>query len=301
MEKSAYSRAPSSILEGSNIPVFDIQDDGINEFSVADAAQIHDNAMNWLFETHDTNEDELRNALIPKLELKEGFKVLMTATGAGNDLPYLAAEVGKSGKIFAQDIAKEMLLAAQQRASSMYHLNDYQIEYSLSDATDLPFNDNYFDAVFHFGGLNLYSDVVKGLSEMDRVAKDGAKVVVGDEGIAPWLKNTILSKKLINNNALYDCEAPIEAIPEGASDVEVSWVINNCFYVISFRSNKSNWNAKIDIPHVGRRGGTIRTRYEGKLEGVTPELRDKFYRHAEKKGVSRVDLLEQIISSEINN
>ena len=38
---------------------------------------------------------------------------------------------------------------------------------------------------------------------MERVVKNGGSITYGDEGIAPWLRNTIYSEMLINNNRLW--------------------------------------------------------------------------------------------------
>ena len=72
----------------------DNQKENVNEFSIKNAAEIHDNALNWLFKTHNVNEEELRIELINKLDLKEGNKILVTATGAGNDLVYISKKIG---------------------------------------------------------------------------------------------------------------------------------------------------------------------------------------------------------------
>ena len=84
-----YSRKPKYIDKKTNIPVFKNQDEDVNEFSILNAAEIHDNALKWLFATHNVSEDELRRNMINKLDLKKGDNVLMTATGAGNDIKYI--------------------------------------------------------------------------------------------------------------------------------------------------------------------------------------------------------------------
>jgi hypothetical protein len=55
----------------------------------------------------------------------------------------------------------------------------------------------------------------------------------------------------------------------------------------------------IDITHKGIRGGTARTRYFGKLEGVTEETRKKVIIEAERRSISVHDLLEEIINAKI--
>ena len=301
MTKILYNKKPKSIDKDTKIPIFDNQKENVNEFSIKNAAEIHDNALNWLFKTHNVNEEELRIELINKLDLKEGNKILVTATGAGNDLVYISKKIGTSGQVYAQDYAKEMLLAAYHRTKKKIDFDKYKIYFSVNDATDLPFNDDEFDATYHFGGINLYNDIKKGIEEMDRVTKPGGKIVFGDEGIAYWLKKTELAKSLITNNILYDLEPPMNLIPVSAKNVKLSWVINNCFYVIEYVVGATDWTADINLPHVGRRGGSIKTRHFGKLEGIDPILRDKLYKKAEKKGMSRVAYLESLIKKEIQD
>ena len=196
MTKLLYNKKPKLTDKETQIPIFDNQKENVNEFSIKDAAEIHDNALSWLFKTHGVNENELRIELIDKLNLKEGNKILVTATGAGNDLAYISKKIGISGQVYAQDFAKEMLIAAYHRTKKAIDFNKYKIFFSVNDATDLPFNDNEFDATYHFGGINLYKDIKKGIDEMDRVTKPGGKIVFGDEGIAYWLKKNRNSKKL---------------------------------------------------------------------------------------------------------
>ena len=301
MKKLLYSKKPKLIDKNTNIPIFEVQKKNVNEFSIKNAAEIHDNALSWLFSTHNVNEKKLREELIGKLKLKKGDKVLVTATGAGNDLEYIAKRIGQSGQIYAQDYAKEMLFAAYYRTKKILDFKKYKIFFSVNDATNLPFKDNQFDATYHFGGINLYKNVKKGIDEMDRVTKPGGKVVFGDEGIAYWLKNTELGKSLITNNTLYNLNPPIDMIPLSARDVNLSWVINNCFYVIEYVVGSKNWDANIDIPHVGRRGGSIRTRHYGQLEGINPKLKNRFYKYLQDKNVSRVEFLEKIIKKTLKN
>lgn len=59
------------------------------------------------------------------------------------------------------------------------------MEFSVGNASYLPFPDGFFDAAYHFGGLNLFTDKKRALAEMTRVVKRGGKVVAADEGLAP--------------------------------------------------------------------------------------------------------------------
>lgn len=284
-----YPFAPES-----KVPVFAKVGGSESEYGAEDAAVIHDNALRWVFETFKTPENELRKNLIGRLGLKPGQRILVTGAGAGNDLPYIMENL-KTGSIYAQDISEQMLLAGYRRLSQLSNYPDVEVHFSLSDATDIPFSDRSFDAAFHFGGINFYSNIKKGLSEMARVVKDGGRVVIGDEGLAPWLTDTQYGRMLIENNPLYASKIPLECLPEVASEVKLSWELAGCFYVIEFVVASSGPQINIDIPHIGKRGGSIRTRFFGKLEGIDPKLKDTIYAESERRGVSRVAFLESII------
>ncbi|WP_051228031.1 class I SAM-dependent methyltransferase [Pleomorphomonas oryzae] len=279
--------------------MFVCEPEGANEYSRENAAEVHDNALRWVFKTFQTTEEDLRERLIARIGLKKGQRVLITGAGAGNDLPYLVRALGGEGDIYAQDIAKEMLLAGVSRYKAELAASGVSLHFSVSDATNLPFADGFFDAAYHFGGINLFPDIATGIAEMNRVVKAGGNIVIGDEGLAPWLVKTELGRMLINNNGLYACSAPLEALPATARSVKLSWELSNCFYVIEFQASTEPLPVNIDIPHLGKRGGTIRSRYWGRLEGVDPILRDRIYEEAERRGMSRVAFLESALRASL--
>ncbi len=285
---------------GTDVPVFASEPEGSNEYSRENAAEVHDNALRWVFNTFQTDEEGLRERLIARIGLKKGQRVLVTGAGAGNDLPYLVRALSGEGEIHAQDIAKEMLLAGVSRYRTELAGLGVGLHFSVSDATHLPFADGHFDAAYHFGGINLFPDIAKGIAEMNRVVRPGGNIVIGDEGLAPWLVDTELGRMLINNNALYACSAPLSALPETARAVKVSWELSNCFYVIEFQASNEPLPINIDVPHLGKRGGSIRSRYFGRMEGVDPALRDRIYEEAERRGISRVAFLESALRASLD-
>ena len=98
----------------------------------------------------------------------------------------------------------------------------------------LPFPDGFFDAAFHFGGINLFGDKRKAVAEMARVVRKGGRVVFGDEGLAPWLRDTEYGRILMSSSPLYAYEIPFEAVPPSARDVSVRWMIGNAYYLVAF-------------------------------------------------------------------
>jgi SAM-dependent methyltransferase len=287
--------------EGTDVPVFASEPAGANEYAQDNAAEVHDNALRWLFDTFETDEEDLRRRLTARIGLRKGQRLLVTGAGAGNDLPYLASLMEGSGEIHAQDIAREMLLAGLSRHRSRIAGSGVDIHFSVSDAARLPFADGFFDAAYHFGGINLFPDIAAGIAEMNRVVKHGGKVVFGDEGLAPWLADTEMGRMLVNNNALYGFKAPLQALPETARAVQLGWELSNCFYVIEFEVSNAPLPVNYDVPHLGKRGGSIRTRYAGRLEGVNPALRDRIYEEAGRRGVSRVAFLEAALRAALND
>jgi ubiquinone/menaquinone biosynthesis C-methylase UbiE len=285
---------------GTDVPVFASEPEGANEYSQENAAEMHDNALRWVFSTFQTEEKDLRERLIARIGLKTGQRVLVTGAGACNDLPYLVRAFSGRGDIYAQDIAKEMLLAGVSRYRTELAGSGVGLHFSVSDATNLPFADGFFDSAYHFGGINLFPNIAKGIAEMNRVVRPGGNIVIGDEGLAPWLVDTELGRMLVNNNALYACSAPLAALPATARAVKLSWELSNCFYVIEFQASNEPLPINVDVPHMGKRGGTIRSRYFGRMEGVDPALRDRIYEEAERRGMSRVAFLESALRAALD-
>jgi SAM-dependent methyltransferase len=282
-------------IPGTKVPLFACEAEDANDYTLEDATTIHDNSLRWVFDTFGTDEPSLRKSLVSRLTLSKGETILVTGAGTGNDLPFLAESMEGAGVIYAQDISKQMLMAGVDRYGSQQDTLGVEIFFSVSDATNLPFAENVFDAAYHFGGLNLFPDIRKGISEMNRVVKSGGRIVISDEGAAPWLKPTELGEMLINNNPLFAYDAPLSLLPYTARSVNLSWELSNCFYVIDFTVSDAPPQINIDVPHIGKRGGSIRSRYLGQLEGIDPSLRDQVYAEAEKQGISRVEYLERLL------
>jgi SAM-dependent methyltransferase len=172
-----------------------------------------------------------------------------------------------------------------------------RVEFIVGNAVSLPFPDDSFDSAYHFGGINLFGDKRRALEEMARVVRPGGKVVVGDEGIAPWHRRSEYGAILMNSNRLYTYEPPLECLPECVRDASVRWLIGNAFYVIEFEVGVGPPKLDLDLPIQGRRGGTHRTRYFGTLEGVTPEAKRMAEQAAEASGLSMHEWLDRAVRS----
>ena len=158
-----------------------------------------------------------------------------------------------------------------------------------------PFPDGFFDAVFHFGGFNNFSEPKKTLAEMTRIVKKNGCVVFGDEALPPCLDGTEFGEMMVTNNPLFKNKVPLECLPEGARNVTLRWILGGCFYLINFKVGVGPPPMDMDLPHKGWRGGTMRTRYYGRLEGVTPEARKMAIEAAKARGVSVHEWLDTLV------
>lgn len=255
---------------------------------VGDRAREYDRGMDVLFQTFRADEHALRQQLTDLLRLPSGATVLETGCGTGRDTVHLAA---KAGMLYATDLSPDMIevacgrLVASGLAPERYRL-------MTADATALPFDDGFFDAAYHFGGINLFPDVRKGIAEMARVVKPGGRVVFGDEGVGAWLAESDFGKILVNTNPLYRYQPPISLLPVSARDVACRWIMNGAFYVVDFTVGEGEPFLDLDLPFPGWRGGSHRTRYYGKLDGVAPEIRQQVVDAAARAGMSLTAWLE---------
>jgi len=105
------------------------------------------------------------------------------------------------------------------------------------EAESLPFKDETFDVVFHFGGINFFADKGRAIREMIRVAKPGVKIVISDEtekhvktvyektpGVGSYFKGR-----------REPVSAPVESVPPGMLDLGVKEFRQGTLYCLTFR------------------------------------------------------------------
>lgn len=139
-----------------------------------------------MFDTISGNYDNLNRVISFGIDMKWRKKVLKMvsksnpktildiATGTG-DLAILMAETNAE-KIIGLDISSGMLEVGKKKIASKNLSNT--IEMVLADSENMPFDDNYFDAITVAFGVRNFENLEKGLAEILRVLKPNGLFVI---------------------------------------------------------------------------------------------------------------------------
>jgi ubiquinone/menaquinone biosynthesis C-methylase UbiE len=165
---------------------------------------------------------------LDELEVRPGSSVLEISVGTGRNLEFLPHEA----QFFGLDISWGMLKQCQRNTAKW----NLEATLFLGTAEHLPFKDEAFDVVFHFGGINFFNDKAAAIREMVRVARPGTKFVIGDENEAlakKYEKLPVTGEFYGNRNGMIS--APVNLLPPGMQDVRVKDIAGGDLYCLSFR------------------------------------------------------------------
>lgn len=250
-------------LISENDEVFSEEEKSENEYYEATARE-YDAIMDWMFRSFNEDEARVRTGMVDLLNISSGSRVLETGAGTCRDSVHILKTLNGKGEAFIQDLSPSMLSIGRDRLRKALSENDVKPEFFVGNAVHLPFPDGYFDAAFHFGGLNVFSDRRAAIAEMARVVRPGGKVVFGDEGLAPWRRETEYGQILMNSSKLYAHESPIQLLPENARNAALRWVIGDAYYLIDFTVGDAP-ALEMDMVIPGKKGGTHRSRWADEL------------------------------------
>lgn len=104
------------------------------------------------------------------IDAKIDMKVLETACGTGIVTRQIIHKLGDNAEFIATDFNEHMLTQARGAIGT-----DAAVHFQQVDATDLPFSDNYFDALLCQFGVMFFPDRLTGYREAARVLKSGGK------------------------------------------------------------------------------------------------------------------------------
>jgi ubiquinone/menaquinone biosynthesis C-methylase UbiE len=146
--------------------------------SKEDARNFYDRISRWYDAIEGIWTRKSTDAGLQKLGAAEGERVLEIGFGTGHSVLALARSVGESGKVYGIDISPRMQESTLARVARSGHAE--RVELVLGDAAHLPFEEEFFDAVFMSFVLELFDtpDIPKVLSECSRVLKKGGRICV---------------------------------------------------------------------------------------------------------------------------
>lgn len=200
------------------------------------AVQKYDPALRFLSLLIGCWEPTERKNLINLLNPPSGGLILEVSVGTGANLPYLSNTLGDHGEIVGVDLSLSMMSVAQKQITKITN----PIHLIRADACYLPFAENSFDAILHFGGINMFGDRKRALAEMVRVAKPGAPILVSDEGMSEARRKSWIGRRAAALNSLNLCRAPFDLIPWlKITDFQLHWAWREHFYIMLFRKNAS--------------------------------------------------------------
>ena len=201
-----------------------------------------------MFDTISGNYDNLNRVISFGIDVKWRQKVLKMvaetnpknildiATGTG-DLAILMANT-KAEKIIGLDISIGMLEVGKQKILNKNL--DKRIEMVLGDSENMPFEDNYFDAITVAFGVRNFENLEKGLAEILRVLKPNGIFVILEtsipektpykQGYTFYSKNIlpIIGKLFSKDNAAYGY------LSESAAAFPYGEALNNILKKIGF-------------------------------------------------------------------
>jgi len=165
-----------------------------------------------------------RQQIVSMLGFRSGMRILEVSPGPGVFQEYLRKSIGDSGEFVALDLSMGMLRQCRKKNS---RLNIHLVH---ANAQYLPFADNSFDALFHFGGINLFNDPQKAISEFVRVVKKNGIVTWGDEGFSENYSNERRKRMLVRINPGF--AKPRPPVPETVYNVDTKEVYDGLGYLI---------------------------------------------------------------------
>ncbi|MEW6455261.1 MAG: bifunctional demethylmenaquinone methyltransferase/2-methoxy-6-polyprenyl-1,4-benzoquinol methylase UbiE [Acidobacteriota bacterium] len=116
-----------------------------------------------------------RKKLAELLSFSKSYKILDVCAGTC-DLAITLAKKGPKAKIIGIDISEDMLKIGLRKIDNLNLCQNITLQ--RSDAFNLPFRDETFDAVTIGFGLRNFLDVKKGIEEMIRVLKKGGVLLI---------------------------------------------------------------------------------------------------------------------------
>lgn len=130
----------------------------------------------WQHATFTLNSDQRGRELLVERTVNEGDRVIDAGAGTGTTSLMAARRVGSRGEVVLYDLSEGMLDRARQKACER-GLDD-PLRFEQGDMTELPFEDEHFDAAISTYAMCTLYDPAEAIRELYRVVKPGGRIGV---------------------------------------------------------------------------------------------------------------------------
>ena len=138
----------------------------------------------------------LKRTIVAQLQPEEGQRILDVGCGIGDAVQTLALLVGDSGQVVGVDNSALMIEEARKRTDGV----SLPVDFRVGDAQQLAFGDHTFDGCRADRVFMYLENPRRALSEMIRVARSGARIVIFDvdwDGVMVNHPDRGLTRKMI--------------------------------------------------------------------------------------------------------
>ena len=172
-----------------------------------------------------------RKIAIQRLHLRPEDRVLDLGCGTGLDLPFLSQKVGPKGCVAGYDLSCGMLNRANKRIDCLKYGN---ITLFRGNATELPFQDKSFDALFCNYLLSTVP-AIRVIKEAFRVASPGATMVFADDRLpSGWFASPVKAMWEFFQGGYFNCALPgIEVLRDRLSSVQITNHHGGLIFILS--------------------------------------------------------------------
>lgn len=243
----AYRKAKRDFYDDKTHEAFPVTEDGIAEFiqqsditgSNRKSTAFYDGFSPFyemgqkLWYSFFGGEKKARSQYLEHLKIAPGNLVLEVSVGTGANIKFLPRDACYYG----------LDISMGQLRQSVKNRNKYCLPLCLGwgNAEALPFRDGSFDCVFHVGGINLFSNKEKAISEMVRVAKPHTTIMICDETekvARRYEKLPYFGKPFRNRTE--KIKAPVDLLPSNVYDVGTIEIRKGTLYIVTFKKAGTN-------------------------------------------------------------